>query len=240
MRNSRCNGVDVFEDGGEFSSKDIVAGLDPDETGFQSLRQPIGVLFCRAGHRQVAELFACHFLGMTRTADDANVLVGCPKAFVQVPSRDAVVLRHHSFDRREENLLLHPLDVSLAEYAVQMQTRNDHHQHIASIHHRLHVRGDVQFVLRKADALDVARIVTIRHQLIRRLLAAHPPMQGVNIVAQHLRDGCGPTSAAEDADVHGRKCNRNKSWGLQTSAYLRARMRAASTGSNLNFEHTKP
>ncbi len=225
VRHPRRNRVHVLEHGRKFRPEDVVAGLDPNEPGFQPLGQPLGMRRSRAGHREVTQLLPGHLLRMARAANHADVLVRNVKLLVQVPGGNAVVLRDHPLDGRKHHLARHAGDLAFLKDAVQVQTRNGHHQDVAGIDHRLHVRGDLDFLAWETDALDVLRVVSVLRELVHRLLTTHPPMEGVDVVAQHLGDGCGPTSAAEDPDVHGRKCRRNAAWGLRSAAYLRARQR---------------
>ena len=116
VANASSNGIDVLQDAGVLDADDVAARLGLDVVAGKHLGKRQSLLLVCTADGQVSETVQGDLLGMTRSAQHGEVLLGHVVHLVEVVGADEVLVGHDAFDGCHNELVakadMKPLQVS--------------------------------------------------------------------------------------------------------------------------------
>ena len=145
-----------------------------DKWRLQLLAYDAGVADVGAGKGHVSESSVAHLLGMSRTADAAQLFFGKAIMLLQIIGNKQILVRDDAFDGRHHHLVLQR-DLQAREIALQIRRRRHQEDDIGVFDSLVHIVGEMDAAHIKLDIGEIATVMAFGTQRLKHFLAADKP-----------------------------------------------------------------
>ena len=176
--NACCDGVDVFQYGAVFDSRNVIADGSFYIAASQAAGKDACFVFVGAGKGEVGETFQSHFFCVAGTCQYSDILGRHAILFREVLRHDKIVIGDDSFDGGNDELILNA-GFQLFQVSLQVRGGGDKDKCIRFLHNVIDVRTEIDAFHVELHAREVSRIVSEPFEVGYAVVTAHIPVDGI-------------------------------------------------------------